>query len=289
MNKLRLKRSKFEHSSGNTPKVVSIISGKGGVGKSVLAFNFAECLASLNGRILLVDADLNFGNLHIFANAKCDFGFKEFYNRELSLKEAVTKLDYGFDLLPSLNISPDFVIDKANDIADLMNRLRIEGAHYDLILIDHSSGLSKLAAITAYASDINLIVMVPELTSISDCYGLFKYLMDADAVIDCRLLINRTESKDEGKYIFSKFCAISERFIEITPSLFGFISEDEAVQKSLAAQKSLSSLNKKTKAGAEIMALASKLLDNKLLQKNYNENLKSEIINKTAQMADIKE
>ncbi len=289
MNKLRLKRNHFNHSENGIPRIISVISGKGGVGKSIIAFNLAERMASMGARILLVDGDTDFGNQHIFANLKTEYGFREFYENKLSLKEAVSKTDFGFDLLPSSKINLDFLNHDALTIAGFVNGLREQGAKYDIILIDQASGLSKLAAIIAYASDLNLLVLIPELTSISDVYGLFKYLIDADAVIDCQLLINRCESNDEAEYIFTKFCAVSERFIQKTPSLLGSVSEDDSIRQSIAAQTALFRLKSDSKAATELSGISSILLKDNMLQNKYQYKIKSETINKTALTADIKE
>ena len=53
---------------------MSLLSGKGGVGKSVLAFNLADQLAGLGYRVLLVDADFALGSLHVLANLNVTCG-----------------------------------------------------------------------------------------------------------------------------------------------------------------------------------------------------------------------
>ena len=71
-------------------RLVSLISGKGGVGKSILAFNLAERLAASGYRILLIDGDLAFPNLHILANAAPLGGIAEYADGRLGLTEATT-------------------------------------------------------------------------------------------------------------------------------------------------------------------------------------------------------
>ena len=89
MNKLRLKRNHFNRSTNENPRILSVISGKGGVGKSIMAFNLSERMAAMGANILLVDGDIDFGNQHIFANLKTEYGFREFYENKLSLKKIV--------------------------------------------------------------------------------------------------------------------------------------------------------------------------------------------------------
>jgi flagellar biosynthesis protein FlhG len=82
-------------------------------------------------------------------------------------------------------------------------------------------------------------VVIPELTSISDCYGLYKHLRQAQAEIECRLLINRAQDAAEAQYLHQKFGAVTERFLGKAPRCVGFVLEDGSVRKSVAAQTPL--------------------------------------------------
>lgn len=287
MNRLKLKRVQYHPK--DTPKIVSFVSGKGGVGKSVLAFNLAERCATARQKVLLVDTDFNFGNQHILANIKCEFGIKEFISGELSLKEAISSVNSQLDILPAVNSHIVFHDSDVPEYAKMIKNLRYQGAEYDLIIIDHSSGVSKVSTMIAFASDINLLVVVPELTSISDSYGLFKYLKETNKNIDCRLLINRVQTEEEAKYIYSKFYAIAERFLKITPRLMGFIPEDELIVKSLAAQSPLSAIDAQSVVAQKLNMLGQEIKgqpSNVYHHKNIN-NLKTN--NKNMAVADIKE
>lgn len=260
MNKLKLYGNQHSQSMGSQTKVISIISGKGGVGKSVLAFNLAERIAAMKGRILLVDADLNCGNLHILANVRGDYGITEFILGELSLKEAVTKIDKHFDLLAANHSDAAFVDGDITPVARMMPNLRKQGTGYDIVMVDQGSGISKTATVIAHTCDVNLLLLVPEITSISDCYGLYKHLSPAEAVIDWRLLVNRVESESEAEYIYSKFCALSERFFQHSPQYLGFVREDALFRKCLASQIPLSRLGKESIVVHQLMELAGKLM-----------------------------
>ena len=270
-------------------KIVSILSGKGGVGKSVITYNLADTLVRLGKSVLVVDADLHFGNQHVLANINVDYGVKQLIRGELSLNEAAYKIRNNLYLLSS-SISIGMLDDiDLPTIAGFMNTLREESQKYDIILIDQSSGLSKTTSVLAYASDLVITVLVPELTSISDGYGLFKYLHDVDDSLDCRLLVNRVESSDEAEYIYSKLCAIAERFVNSIPKYFGFISEDEIFRKAVASQTTINSVDSLSTINEQFNTLAHKLLGEQYRPLTMNQNSQSEIINKPAALADIKE
>lgn len=273
-------------------KVISIISGKGGVGKSIVAFNLAERLASAGRRVLLIDADMNFGNLHILANHSGEYGLREFIRQELSLKEAASTCRHGFDLLAAGGGEIIWTDGSINPIAAAVSRLRQEGANYDVIILDHGSGVSRAATVMAHASDISILMLVPELTSIADCYGLLKHLKAADSHIDCRLLVNRVEKAEQAQYIHTKLCAVSERFIDRIPAYLGYLTEDKCFSESIARQSTLAECSPEANAVKELTVLARRLLRTLTPESHTisDKSLKSDPeINKTAALADIRE
>jgi len=224
-------------------RVVSFLSGKGGVGKSVLSFNMADRLAGLGRRVLLVDADFGFGNIHLLANKQCDYGIGHFMAGQLSLKEAVISINGNFDILASVRKGPAFEQVTVSESAGMVQRLTEQGRNYDLILIDHGSGISEAATIIANGSDLIMLVMVPELTSISDAYGLYKLLLETNSDITCGVLLNRTGTDEDEDYISKKFGALTERFLGRVPMFLGSIAENELFRKSIAAQKPVAAID----------------------------------------------
>ncbi len=223
-------------------RVISVLSGKGGVGKSVIAFNLAHQLAEGGARILLVDGDQSCGNLHILAGVHPKVGVLQYRSGLLSLAESVSPFADDFDLLAQTTNSPS---DDAAVIAtaEFVGALRRDSASYDAIIIDYSSGISQSATVMAHGSDLAVLVLVPELTSIADVYGLYKYLIQANRNLECRLLINRCESIDEARYIRNKLFAATDRFLGRMPGFAGWLPEDAAVRKSVAIQRPVSAVN----------------------------------------------
>lgn len=217
-------------------------------------------MAALGRNVLLIDSDINSGNLHILANVACDFGLGQFAGGNLSMREAIINLKNNLDLLPAISGDEPWDISDAGLAARTVKRLRQESSLYDMVVLDHGSGVSKTATVMAHASDINLLVLVPELTSIADCYGLYKYLLKANRSIDCYLLINRVSSSEEADYIHKKFGALTERFLGKPPRYLGYLLESELFRSSVARQAPLSALDIDSPSVRAITELARMLI-----------------------------
>ncbi|HSG70707.1 MAG TPA: hypothetical protein VLA12_09855, partial [Planctomycetaceae bacterium] len=174
---------------------------------------------------------------HILANANCERGLGHFLTNECALAEAVTSTECGVDILGSTWSMPLLIDSDVRAIAGLVESIRREATDYDFVLFDHGSGVSEASIVIAHGSDLNLIVMVPELTSIADAYGLFRRLIETNSNIDCRLLLNRIESDEEAFGLFDKFTAMTEQFLRQKPAMFGHLAETELFRRALAAQR----------------------------------------------------
>ncbi len=266
---------------------VSVLSGKGGVGKSVLAFNLAERLANSGYRVLVVDADFSTGNIAVLANVEAGYGIQEVVSGQLSLAEAVRPFTPNMDVLASAHTGPVEGFDTASDAANLAANLREQTGAYDAVIMDHSSGISKQATVLASASDVNLLVMVPELTSVADCYGLCKYLYYKNSSIDCRMVVNRTESEDESEYVRTKFSAVADRFLGKIPAFLGFVPEDEVFRRSVAMQRPIATINTQSPALQALNTFADTLGGE--FMPSVSSTTNSQTINITTAVADIKE
>jgi len=265
--------------------LVSVLSGKGGVGKSVVAFNLAEALASDGARVLLVDADFGTGNIHILANLDSEYGIGEFADGRLSLVEAVRPFAPNLDILTSAVTGPSGDLGTVSNAVQIARQLRRQATTYDLVILDHGSGISDPATVMASASDLNLLLLIPELTSIADCYGLFKYLKKSNSAIKCALLLNRVRTEEESEYVRTKFSAVAERFLGEVPSFLGALSEDDIIRQSIASQQPAVAVDPDSRIVKDLGTIARKLAGQYLRTRTVGNNQK---ININAAAADTR-
>ncbi len=269
-------------------KIVSIVSGKGGVGKTVLAYNIALDLSQNGSRVLLIDADFFFGNLHILANVCPVDGLNGFISGDAVLNEAVTKINSNLDLLASIGENLFDSNDTENSQIIIKNIIG-QCSRYDFVIVDHSSGVSTFTEQFAEISNINLLVLVPELTSLSDGFGFIKYIYQKNRSSDCSFLINRCGSDEESDYIHKKFCALAESYLDVTPVYIGTISDSDNFRQSVSLQQSIYEVDRNSVVVQQLRDISLNL-SRSHLKSNQNDSLITKMkINNNPIMADIKE
>ena len=161
------------------------------------------------------------------------------------------------------------------DIVRFLKRGKTIFADYDLILIDTPSSLLDTIGSCARVSDLSLIIINPELTAIADGYGLFKYLIKSEYTNPVYLLVNRAKDGTECEYVYQKFSALTERFLENWPLDGGYVIDDEHVIESVKSQKSLFETAADSEVTEQFLKLC-KLLTENDLEGNIPSQIKAE-------------
>jgi flagellar biosynthesis protein FlhG len=188
-------------------KIITIASGKGGVGKSVIAANMAYQLASTGKRVLIFDGTNGLANLDIIFNVKVKISFLDFLNGEVELDDVTIRLNDNLDLVPSesgneiLQFSTDHVYSMIVNALSKYNP-------YDYLIIDANSGITDSVQTYLNYSDEILLVTTPNPASITDLYTLIKILSTKTELIN--LIVNMTSNEDEGGFIYKNITKVIE-------------------------------------------------------------------------------
>lgn len=216
--------------------VVTIASGKGGVGKSNFALNFALCLKELGRKVVIIDLDIGMANLDILMGATPKYHLMDMIQQQKSIWEVLEKgpneLEYlaggtGFNQLLQLS---------EEERQFFFQELEKLHGYADLILIDTGAGLTVESQQCHLSADEVILLTTPEPTSMADAYSIVKILQGHKPSISFQLLINRVSHPKEGMEVASKFKMAVQSFLNKDLKIFGAIPEDEAVRKSVLKQ-----------------------------------------------------
>lgn len=229
---------------GRTAKVVTVASGKGGVGKTSVAVNLSIAFHRAGLRTTLVDADLGTANADVVCGisparrldqAICDS------RHALPLSKLSIPTPYGFHLIPGA-VGMAAMTDLSSDHRRrLVNGLIDLDRTSDIIVIDTAAGIGPNTRCFMHAADLPLVVVTPDPASIADAYALLKCLATEGLSHNAglSLVINQVSSVEEAAHVHERLAAVTRRFLKLDPPSLGSIMWDSHVLLASRARRPL--------------------------------------------------
>ena len=216
-------------------RVITVTSGKGGVGKSNTSINLAIQFKKMGKRVIILDADFGLANIEIMFGTVPKHNLCDLIYQGKSITDIITwgPMGVGFisggsGIAGMSNLSRDYL----NYI--IQNLVQLDSIA-DIIIVDTGAGISDAVLEFLVASSEILLVTTPEPTSITDSYSLVKALyrhprFDPNA-IKVKLVANRVQKEAEGKVLFNKLNAVIERYLKVPLIYLGSVPEDSQLAK----------------------------------------------------------
>ncbi len=220
-------------------KVMSVTSGKGGVGKTVCVANLAVLLARQGYRVLVIDADLGLANIDIYFGLSPRYNLNHFFSGRLELGDILVPASEGIMILPAGSGVQDYTRLEAAEKISLMEGLETLHGMFDVVLIDTEAGISENVTYFNVAAQEILVVATPEPTSISDVYALMKLLFTKYSEKRFKLIVNCVTSENEALDVYHKLTLVSNRFINISIDFMGSVPLDRRFTDSVRKQTAL--------------------------------------------------
>jgi flagellar biosynthesis protein FlhG len=262
--------------SKNEARIISITSGKGGVGKTNIAANLA-CLFSKRGlKVLLIDADLGLANANLILGCRVNKTIDDVLFENAAFKDVFVRSNYGFDLLPSSSgMRRILELDNFSQ-RTLMDRLFETMENYDIVLYDTAPGIGNhVLNFNASAHDI-VVIAHPEPTALADAYALIKVMATEKKEKRFKLLINRAQAQSEGLNAFTRLTDVSNEFLNISIDYLGALPEDPSVLAAVRSQKPVS-----LTAPRAVFSMALERVADKLLACSVDNLGKNRVLNRT--------
>ncbi|MCY3834164.1 MAG: septum site-determining protein MinD [Chloroflexi bacterium] len=236
-------------------KVVTISSGKGGVGKTTATANLGISLAGLGKRVVVIDADIGLRNLDVIMGLenRIVYDLVDIVEGRSKLRQAMIKHKKFNDLflIPAAQTRDKMAV-SPDDMVTLTDELR---ADFDYILIDSPAGIERGFRNALEPADEVLIVTNPEVSAVRDADRIIGLIEAADKGPG-KLIINRlkTELVKKGEMLSS-----DDVFDILGVTIIGIIPEDELV---LSASNSgvPVTLNLQSKAGMAFNNVARRVI-----------------------------
>lgn len=253
-------------------RVITVTSGKGGVGKSNTAINLAIQFRKMDKRVIILDADFGLANIEVMFGAVPKHNLCDLIYQGKSIKDIITwgPMEVGFisggsGIAGMSNLSKDYLDHIIRNLSELDEMA-------DIILVDTGAGISDAVLEFLVASGEILLVTTPEPTSITDSYSLIKALNRHPRYLaedsQLKVIANKVAGEEEARALYAKLEAVVERYLKVPISYLGMVPQDNQLVKAVMQQMpvSIESPNAKSAVAYEVLAA-------RLMNKELNRNL----------------
>lgn len=246
-------------------RVITVTSGKGGVGKTSMSINLAIQLQRLGNRVIVLDADFGLANIEIMLGVRPRHNLADLMFRGKSIHDIITYgpenigfISGGSGINEMANLTRDQVF-------QLIQKMYELDRYADIIIVDTGAGIGDSVLEFVAASAEIILVATPEPTSITDAYALLKLLNKNSSYkrgkTMVKMVANQVRGNRDADELFEKLGMVVNKFLNIDIEYLGSVPYDDDMQKAVMRQKPLSMVAPNAMAARSIEKIARILVD----------------------------
>ncbi len=232
------------HSQKPLARVITVTSGKGGVGKSNTSINLAIQLRKSGKRVIILDADFGLANIEIMFGAVPQNNLGDLLYRGYSLQDVITWGPMDIGLISGgagITELSNLTVDNLRTIVQSLSQL---DEIADIVIVDTGAGISDAVMEFLVAGGEVFLVTTPEPTSIMDSYSLLKSLSRhpkyAEDETKIKLIANKVHSPGDGDVLYEKLSTVSGKYLGLSLEYLGEVPEDTQLTRAVMQQKPVS-------------------------------------------------
>jgi flagellar biosynthesis protein FlhG len=249
-------------------RVITVTSGKGGVGKSNTAINLAIQFKKMGKRVIILDADFGLANIEVMFGAVPKHNLADLIYQGMNIKDIITWgpnevgfISGGSGIAGMSNLNREHLTYIVQNLAEL-------DAITDVIIVDTGAGISDAVLEFLVASGEILLVTTPEPTSITDSYSLLKALSRHNRFSpensQVKVIANKVENASEGQALFNKLNAVVARYLKLPLTYLGAVPEDPMLSKAVMQQMPVSIQTPNAKSAMAYEQIAQTLMNKEM-------------------------
>jgi len=239
-------------------RVITVTSGKGGVGKTNVSVNMSVALAASGQNVLLMDADLGLANVDVLLGMQPTYNLSHVVNGERSLEEVMVTGPEGLRVIPASSGLKNMAELSHAEHAGLIRAFSELNFNPDVLVIDTAAGVSDSVVTFSRASHEVIVVVCDEPASITDAYATIKLLSRDHGLYRFRIVANMVRSSQEGVELYKKLVKVTNHFLDATLDYMGAVPYDDYLRKAIQKQRSVVDAYPRSKASIAFKKLAQK-------------------------------
>uniref|UniRef100_UPI003FF0EA4B MinD/ParA family protein n=1 Tax=Roseburia sp. TaxID=2049040 RepID=UPI003FF0EA4B len=258
-------------------RVITITSGKGGVGKSNVAVNLAVWLRKMGKRVVIFDADFGLANVEVMFGAMPEYNLSDLIYHGRTMREIISEgpMEIGFvsggaGIMGMNDLSKDQIMYLVRSLGELDQMA-------DVVLVDTGAGISDQVLEFVMASSEVLVVTTPDPSSLTDAYSLLKTLYRRPEFdrgrTNVKIVSNRVMTAEEGRNIYEKLNSVVEQFLHGSVEYLGMIPQDRELERAVRQQKIVSMHQPKSNSARAFEVMASNLINEEQKAFHFNHGI----------------
>ena len=206
-----------------TFQILTICSGKGGVGKTMTTVNMSVVLGQAGWQLTVLDGDMGLGNVKLMLPIQPSCHLGQWLTGQSNFEQLATATPFGFKIIsapPDEFQLNDLAEPQKKRLAELFDQIQQSS---DLLIIDNAAGISRNVVGLCRMAHRLLLVTTPDPTAMMDAYATLKTFSSFHNPPPVGIIVNQARSIDEGFDTYKRLNAASTKFVGIDASWLGFI------------------------------------------------------------------
>ena len=236
-------------------RVITVTSGKGGVGKSNTAINLAIQFRKLDQKVIILDADFGLANIEIMFGTVPKYNLYDLIYQGKNIRDIITwgPMEVGFisggsGIVGMANLSRDYLSYIIQNLVELDSMA-------DIIIVDTGAGISDAVLEFLVASNEILLVTTYSLLKALNRHGRFS-----QEYTSINVLANKVRNEEEAEMLYHKLNAVVSRYLKVPIEYLGFVPQDEQLSRAVMQQMPVSIQNAAAKSALAYKEIARKLM-----------------------------
>ena len=239
-------------------RVVTIASGKGGVGKTTLSVNIANEISKMGKKVMLVDADLSLANADMLLGVIPKRHIGHYIEGNAPLRSVVVRVRPNFEFIPAASGVTKLTKLTENQFRKI--KAIVSDTNSNIVIFDSAAGIGQNVIRFSLISSTVLLVVSPDPVSITDSYALIKVITKSGYSGRIFVVINMVTNEKEKHIAFNTLKKVSEKYLGLSPEFLGYVPWDEKVKESFKLQKLVTEAFPNSQASYHIRKISEELI-----------------------------
>ncbi len=261
-----------------TCDIITITSGKGGVGKSTISSNLAISLQKMKKKVLLIDADIHLGNLDLILGMRTQYTIADVVSEGMPLDKVIVEGPAGLHILPASSASLELLEMEDVALKKLAAAFEDFTTRYEYILVDTGAGIAPSVITFLLGADKIVLVITPDPASISDAYAVIKVIRSVNKTVPILLTANKVSTPEEGDVLYKKMNLMTQKFLKSRLIFGGSILRDDIIAQSVRRRSPFMLDYPNTTAAKAISILNRRLLQVPVVERHPDTNFFNRLV-----------